>query len=258
MGASPLEVPGLGVGATVQHVPAPDMPAPATPGLGPVARAHGVSPSARRLALLREQVPGMAEQGTLPVPAPLREAIPGGGLAHGTACLFSGTPLVLMGVLAEVTRAGGHAALLGLPELGLVAAAEMGADLRRIALVPHPGQDPAQIISVLLEGMDLVVIGPGSQGVAPARARAINARLRGKKTVLAVLGTEWPGARTTIAGHVRRYAGVSRGRGRLRSHELLITVQGRGSPPSSVPACLSAAARGTAQDRLVRWDSADE
>ncbi len=200
----------------------------------------------------------MVEQGTLPVPAPLREAMPGGGLAHGTACLFSGTPLVLMGVLAEVTRAGGHAALLGLPELGLLAAAEMGADLRRIALIPRPGRDPAQIISVLLEGMDLVVLGPGSLDVAPARARALNARLRGKKTVLAVLGTEWPGARTTVAAHVRRYAGVSRGKGRLRSLELLITVQRRGSPPRSVPACLSVAARGTAQDRLVRWSSPDE
>ncbi|WP_278314589.1 hypothetical protein [Lolliginicoccus levis] len=245
MGASPLEVAGTGLG----------VPASGAQGL---ARAHGASPGAHRLARLRERVPGMVERGTLPVPAPLREAIPGGGLAHGTTCVFSGTPLVLMGVLAEVTRAGGHAALLGLPDLGLLAAAEMGADLRRIALIPRPGQDPAQIISVLVEGMDLVVIGPGGLDVAPARARAINARLRGKKTVLAVLGSEWPGARTTIAAHVRRYAGVSRGRGRLRSLELLVTVEGRGLPPSSIPACLSAAARGTAQDRLVCWSSPDE
>src|SRR5690349_17499467 len=65
----------------------------------------------------------------LPVPAALAELLPDGGLGKGSVVSYAGARSLLAGVLAAVTEDGGHAAVVGVPRFGLLAAAEMGADL---------------------------------------------------------------------------------------------------------------------------------
>ena len=60
-------------------------------------------------------------------------------------------------MVAAVTAQGGHAAIVGQPDIGLLAAVEMGADLSRIAVIPEPGADPAQ--RPLIEGGEGVAEG---------------------------------------------------------------------------------------------------
>ena len=79
-------------------------------------------------------------------------------------------------MVAAVTAAGGHAAIVGQPDMGLLAAVEMGADLSRLAVIPDPGADPVEVAAVLMDGMDLVVLGLGARSVPPTRARAVTAR----------------------------------------------------------------------------------
>ena len=174
---------------------------------------------------------GAGGERVLPVPGPLAALLPRGGLTRGSVVALSGATSLLLGLLASVTSDGGHAAVIGFPRLGLLAAAEMGAELRRLAFVPNPGPDPVEVAAVLLDGMDLVVLGLGGVSVPPSRARAVVARARSKQSTLIVTGGEWGGAEVRLEARVRGYDGVGcgadAGRGRLRSVRLAVRAQGR-------------------------------
>ena len=89
----------------------------------------------------------------------------------------------------------------------------MGADLTRLALVPDPGTDPVEVAAVLLDGMDLVVLGLGGRSVPASRARAVTARARNKGCTLLVTGGDWQGARMRLEARVSGYEVGSRIRG---------------------------------------------
>jgi hypothetical protein len=171
-------------------------------------------------------------RGVLPVPGPLAELLPHGGLLRGTVVSVSGAASLLLGVLASVTSSGGHAAVIGQRRLGLLAAAEMGAHLQRLAMVPDPGPDPVEVAAVLLDGMDLVVLGLGGASVPPTRARAVAARARSKGAVLIVTDGRWEGAQVRLEAQVSGYDGVDGpGLGRLCGTRLSVRAHGRAFPP---------------------------
>ena len=99
-----------------------------------------------------------ASESLLAVPDALAELFPA-GLPKGMVAVLSGARSLPVGMAAAVTGAGGHVAVVGLPDFGLLAAAEMGADLSRLAVIPQPGSDPVEVAAVLMDGMDLVVLG---------------------------------------------------------------------------------------------------
>jgi len=136
--------------------------------------------------------PWLAE--LLPVPVP-----------RGTVAVLSGARSLLLSMVAAVTAAGGNAAIVGQPDIGLLAAGEMGADLSRLAVIPDPGTDPVEVAAVLADGMDLVVLGLGGRRVPPTRARAVVARARNKGCTLLVTGGDWQGAPTRLAARVCGY-----------------------------------------------------
>jgi hypothetical protein len=78
-----------------------------------------------------------------PAPAGLPTTLP-----RGTVAVMSGARSLPLGMVAAVTAAGGHAAIVGQPDVGLLAAVEMGADLSRLAVIPDPGTDPVEVASV--------------------------------------------------------------------------------------------------------------
>ncbi len=91
--------------------------------------------------------------------------------------MLSGARSLLLGMVAAVTAAGGNAAIAGLPDVGLLAAVEMGADLSRLAVIPDPGTDPVEVAAVLVDGMDLVVLVLGGRrGTAPPGAGSASPR----------------------------------------------------------------------------------
>ena len=172
----------------------------------------------------------------IPVPEPLSEMLPHKGLARGTVTRLSGVNSVLIAVIATVTQNGGQVGIVGLPRLGLLTAAQMGADLSRIATVPSPGTDPVEVAAVLLDGMDLVVLGTRGVDVAPSRSRVVMGRARKQSSALLVVGGTWPGAQTTIDTEVLTYRHLPAGDdlrearsgfGRIGGMRLRITVSGR-------------------------------
>lgn len=166
-------------------------------------------------------------RGFLPVPSALAGLLPGGGLPKGAVVAYSGAGSLLTGLLAEMTASGGYAAAIGLPRLGLLAAAEMGADLGRLAVVADPGPDPVEIAAVLLDGLDLVVLDLAGRSVPPGRTRVLAARARNKGATLVVTGGVWSGPLLRIDTRVSGYSGLGRGRGRLCSLQLDVRVRTR-------------------------------
>jgi hypothetical protein len=148
----------------------------------------------------------------LPVPQWLADALPA-QLPRGTVAVLSGARSLLLSMVAAVTAAGGNAAIVGQPDIGLLAAVEMGADLSRLAVIPDPGIDPVEVAAVLVDGMDLVVLGLGGRRVPLTRARAVVARARLKGCTLLVTDGDWQGAPTRLAARVCGYEITAGNRG---------------------------------------------
>jgi len=171
----------------------------------------------------------------LPVPGPLAALLPHGGLVRGTVVSLSGATSLLSGLLASVTATGGHAAVVGHRRLGLLAAAEMGARLPRLAVIADPGPDPIEVAAVLLDGMDMVVLDLEGIVVPPSRARVVAARVRNKGAVLVVTGGRWDGAHVGLEARVDGYRGLTgAGRERLCGTRLSVRAHGRAFAPRTV------------------------
>ncbi|MBB4135638.1 hypothetical protein [Gordonia humi] len=194
----------------------------------------------RRLASMSGDA--MAETSTLPVPEAMTPLFPRGGLSRGTVVSSVGATTVPMAIIAAATRSGATAALVGLPRLNLAAAMDMGADLSRVAVVTEPGVDPFEVAGVLLDGIDLVVLGSDlGHGrlrgpVTPSRARVLAGRARKQSSTLLVLDDDWPGAAVRIESEVTDYRHVPArrsGYGRIGGFGVDVQVSASGARPSS-------------------------
>jgi hypothetical protein len=145
-----------------------------------------------------------ASESLLPVPESLVGLLPS-GLPRGAVAVASGALSLPVSMAAAVTAGGGHVAVVGLPDFGLLAAAEMGADLSRLAVIPDPGTDPVEVAAVLMDGMDLVVLGLAGRTVTATRARAVVARARQKGCTLVVTRGEWQDASIRLDARVCGY-----------------------------------------------------
>ncbi|GAY18488.1 hypothetical protein [Mycobacterium sp. shizuoka-1] len=148
----------------------------------------------------------------LRVPESLAELLPN-GLPRGVVAVVSGARSLPVHVAAAVTAGGGHVAVVGLPDFGLLAAAEMGADLSRLAVIPDPGTDPVEVAAVLMDGMDLVILGLAGRTVTATRARAVVARARQKGCTLLVARGDWQGATMRLDARVNGYETTTAGHG---------------------------------------------
>lgn len=162
-------------------------------------------------------------------------------LPRGTVAILSGARSLELSIVAAVTADGGHVAIIGQPDLGLLAAVEMGADLSRIAVIPEPGADPVEVAAVLMDGMDLVVLGLGGRSVPPTRARAVVARARQRGCTLLVTDGNWQGASARLEAEVSGYdiAGAGGGAptpgcGRISRVRLATRSRGRSAGPVRV------------------------
>jgi hypothetical protein len=177
-------------------------------------------------------VPG-ADGRLLPVAGPLAGLLPSGGLRRGTTVAIQQTPAatsLLLALLAESSADGAWVGVVGKPELGLVAAAEAGMQLERLALVPNPGADLLGVAVALLDGMDVVVVAVGAAVVRAADRRRLEARARQRGAVLVALG-RWAGADAELSCTDVRWDGLGAGAGRLRARHVGVRLRARGIAP---------------------------
>lgn len=178
----------------------------------------------------------------LAVPTPIAELLPRRGLAPGSVVSVSGAMTLPVALLAAASAAGATAAVVGLPELNLAMAADLGADLGRIAVVESPSTrasgsgtwDRLEVAAVLLDGIDLVVV--GVDRVTPSRARVLTGRARRQSSTLLVVGppAAWPGASVRFSGDVAGYRHLPlrrNGYGRIGGLQVDVAVSGTGIAP---------------------------
>ncbi|WP_018223240.1 hypothetical protein [Salinispora pacifica] len=173
-------------------------------------------------------------QRVLPVAPELTGLLPNRGLRRGSTISVaagqlrhSGATSLALALLAEASRAGSWCAVVGVPTLGAVAAAELGIALDRLALVPHPGPEWATVVATLIDGVDVVVAAvPATVSASVASRLAARARQRG--SVLVPYG-RWDGADLTLQVTRGVWQGVGVGRGRLRRREVTVAARGRGA-----------------------------
>ncbi|GAA0803475.1 hypothetical protein Sya03_27670 [Spirilliplanes yamanashiensis] len=197
-----------------------------------------MSTNAAALAELIRPASGTADPGIhriLPVLPELGGLLPGRGLRRGsTVAIAGGHPgaagghtSLMLALLAAASQAGSWCAVAGLPALGVLAAAELGIALDRLALVPHPGPEWPTVVAALLDGVDVVVVAvPG--GVSAAVTARLAARARQRGAVLVPYGP-WTGADVTLQISHGAWEGLGRGRGRLRRRRVTVAASGRGA-----------------------------
>lgn len=192
--------------------------------------AGGAAPAATR-DMVRPV--SLADEQRLPAVPALEAVLPGGGLRRGSVVGLEGpgATSLLWSLLAPPTGAGSWAALVGLPGAGLLAAAEAGVALERLAVIAPPGRAWATVLGALLDGFDLVVAAP-DQKVRPADARRLTARARERGTVVVLAGggavAAWPeGADLRLALSAPGWEGLGRGHGHLQRRRVHLEVTGR-------------------------------
>ena len=153
---------------------------------------------------------------------------------QGTATTPATAAALALALAAGPSAGGSWVAAVGLPDLGLVAAAEAGIALNRFALVPHMGRRPgvgmgphapeeggapgsppgratwADVVAALIDGFDMVLARPPAH-LKPGVARRLVARARERQAVLVGVGG-WPeGASMRIDVSVSKWVGLHGG-----------------------------------------------
>jgi hypothetical protein len=171
----------------------------------------------------------------LPVAPELSGLLPSRGLRRGSTVAVatgreapaSGGTSLLLALLAEASRSGSWCAVVGVPALGAIAAAESGIALDRLALVPNPGPEWPTVVAALIDGVDLVVTAVPGPISASITGRLV-ARARQRGSVLVPFG-RWDGADVTLRVVDGRWEGLGAGHGRLRRREVTVLARGRGA-----------------------------
>lgn len=162
-----------------------------------------------------------------PEPGTLLSLLPDGDLPRGGATVVRGSNALLLSLLAATQGDAGWVAIVGAPDLGLLAAAQLGLALERTILVPDPGLSLTQVCAAFIDGVATLVMGPNVALTLSEQGR-LGARAREQGTAL-VTTQAWPGALVTLTAGPRTWDGVGHGSGYLRAQHLAVTRTGRAS-----------------------------
>lgn len=166
----------------------------------------------------------------IPTEDALADLLPGGALEAGGAYVVDGSTTLALGMLLGPSRAGAWCAVVGMPDLGVEAAAGLGIDLDRLVLVPHPGQQWLGVVSALVDVVSVVLVRPprrdGRATVSPAAAEKLASRLRQREAVLVSVG-DWPRADAALRVTGSAWAGLGAGFGRLTGRQVTVASSAR-------------------------------
>ena len=188
-------------------------------------------------------------QEAIPVLEPLVGLLPD-GVRRGDAVSVQARDgicdYLALALLAGALAAGLWCAVVGVPELGGIALADLvagagdedrGAVLDRLLVAPSPGAAWPEVVAALADGVDLVLVRPSTQ-VHADLGRRVDARLRQGRSsgtrhsaALVVLGA-WSSARLVLRTASTTWTGLdgvgpTRGCGRASGAASVVVAEGR-------------------------------
>lgn len=193
------------------------------------------APDLAALRQLGERVRPLTSAGerVLAVPPALAVLLPQGGLQRGTTVATGGVAAtsLALALTGPTTATGAWAAMVGMDDIGLLAAAELGVALERTLLVNTPPPKAwAATVAALLDAVDVVLVRPVHQLSATTQRRLL-ARARDRGSVLIQAGGRsgvWAEAPDlTVTATTSRWDGVGAGHGRLSARRVAVAVSGR-------------------------------
>lgn len=230
-----------------------------------LARAEQIAELRSKMAQIGGDVPGggtlasfgegvVAGEDVLALGEQFRFVLPGGGLPRHAVTHMSDTPALVAEMLLNVVEAGGHAGVVGWPELSYAGIGRKHLD--RIIAVPDPGADPLGIAAVLTEGLDLVVYrSPVQLALSPVRCRPLLGKLRKGRAALMVVGATVPSPALTIAGDIQSFRGIGRGTGRITGVDIRVRAQSKSAHPASATVTVGQAAAETVAETAAETAS---
>jgi len=161
----------------------------------------------------------------LPTDPAFADLLPGGALAAGGCYVVTGSTTLALGLLQAPSAAGAWCAVVGMPDLGVEAAAGLGVDLERLVLVPHPGDQWLAVVSALIDVVSVVLVHPplrdGRVRITEGTASRLASRLRQREAVLISTG-EWPRADARLSVTDSSWSGIGSGFGHLAARQVTV------------------------------------
>ncbi len=190
----------------------------------------------QRVKLLADRVRPTASSQTrlLPVLSPLAALLPDGGLRRGTAVrcgagAHGGALSLALALAAGPSAAGAWCAVVGVEDLGALAAAGLGVNLDRLAVIRAASPHWALATGILVDGVDVVIVAPPPRP-RPSAVRTLAARARDRGAVLLVVGERgsWAADHELVVEQ-SNWHGLADGAGRLQARRVTVVASGRGS-----------------------------
>lgn len=197
------------------------------------------------------KVPVFAHERLLPVHdalVPLFASSPDSpaGLVRGQTVVCTGSVAVscALGLVAGVTQAGSWAAIVGMPSIGVLAAATIGVSLDRTVFVNSSSVnqtstadsgtrgDSGAALSALVDGVDLVVVARSVMtSLHSSAVRRLQNRAQSKGSVLVIIGDP-PATSVDVRLTARsvQWEGLGDGYGHLRRRLVSVEMEGRRCP----------------------------
>jgi recA bacterial DNA recombination protein len=213
------------------------------------ARAAELSRDHLAATFSRQTTPVVAGEDLVPLLLPLQQALGVDGLRRGNTVLIggeegSGTTSLALALIAKATTDGMWCSIVGPPDLGMVAAVELGVDLERLVVVASPRTRAATAIGALVEGCDVVLL---RLPLAMSRTEMLRlgARARQRRVLVVLLSdprsraVAWPEA-PDITVQIRSsvFSGIESGSGRIAGRRVEIETVHRRSGGLRAPVAL--------------------
>ncbi|WIM68173.1 hypothetical protein QP027_01880 [Corynebacterium breve] len=204
-----------------------------------LSQAEKVAALRSRMAELGGEVPERVLDATdvLSVGEGLGRVLPMRGLPRRSVTHMSETPSLVVELLEQATRQGSYAGVVGWPELSYAGIN----NLHHVVAVPDPGMDPLSVLTVLVEGLDLVVYRGAAAQLSPTRARPLLGKLRAGHAALLLVGTQVQSPTLTVEAEVTAFRGIGQGSGRITGMDIAIRAEAKGYRPGRGTVALGAA-----------------
>lgn len=131
-----------------------------------------------------------------------------------------------MTLLSGVSAAGGWCGVIGVPDFGLLAAADFGVRLETLMLVDEPGARWPDVLAAVLGAASAVLVRPPER--VPGRlARRLAAKAREARCTVVTLGPAWEGSDVRISAVRQEWFGLGDRHGHLRARRVTAVASTR-------------------------------